>query len=417
MHVRAIVYFIISFGLIIPLAIPQPGLASDTLSLEEALAIARQNNPALQMGEQDVAASEAGIIKAKAYPNPDVNVRVGALPHRENGNTEVSGQALIVDGEVSQEVEAWGKRGLRKKIAEKDLALTRSEQLVLWQDTALAVKQAYYQVLLMQNLSQIARDNRELAERFLGSTELKFQENEVPYSDVLRTRLELIMLRKQLVGTEEDLKTGKRSLNLLLGRPLETTVSLKDAFRYRALGADLDALVAQALRDRPELAAAKIQVERWDDAVSFSKRTYLPNPRLSVWGEKDGQEINTGGGLGLQIPLWNRGKGEQREAKSRKDRAAIAQTYQTQLVEREVRDVYSDLRKTAKTLEVEQEGLETSAELIRTSFQGYQEGKASFLAFMETMQAVNQFREEYFSSLARWHIERAALEKAIGSSL
>ena len=290
MHVRAIVYFIISFGLIIPLAIPQPGLAGDTLSLEEALAIARQNNPALQMGEQDVAASEAGIIKAKAYPNPDVNVRVGALPHRENGNTEVSGQALIVDGEVSQEVEAWGKRGLRKKIAEKDLALTRSEQLVLWQDTALAVKQAYYQVLLMQNLSQIARDNRELAERFLGSTELKFQENEVPYSDVLRTRLELIMLRKQLVGTEEDLKTGKRSLNLLLGRPLETTVSLKDAFRYRALGADLDALVAQALRDRPELAAAKIQVERWDDAVSFSKRTYLPNPRLSVWGEKDGQE-------------------------------------------------------------------------------------------------------------------------------
>ncbi len=68
-------------------------------------------------------------------------------------------------------------------------------------------------------------------------------------------------------------------------------------------------------------------------------------------------------------------------------------------------------------LEVKKEGLETSAELIRTSFQNYQEGRTAFFNFLETMQSVNSFKIDYFNTLALWHRQRALLEKAIGSDL
>ncbi|MGH7198810.1 MAG: TolC family protein, partial [Candidatus Omnitrophota bacterium] len=158
------------------------------------------------------------------------------------------------------------------------------------------------------------------------------------------------------------------------------------------------------------------QVEREDLNLKLAKRERLPKTTFSLWGEKDSADTHFGGGMNLEIPLWYRKKGEISEAKALKSKALIEQEFLTHQVDREVRDAFQELTKTARSLEAEQEGISWSAELIRTTFQAYQEGTAPFLQFLETLTPVNQFKQDYFASLAAWHIGKAALEKAIGAT-
>lgn len=389
------------------------GFADESLTLHKALEIARQNNPQFLMSEADVGIAAARLEQAKAYPNPSIDFGMGRITDTQ----EVSSDRRLIEGEIAQEVELWGKRGLRKKIAKNDIVMSEQRRILTWQEMALSVKDAYYRLLLEKELLGIAGDNLDIGKKFLGSTELKFQQNEVPYSDVLRARLELVRLRSDVLSRQAELEIQKHALNTLLGRTPETQFQLAGRLRYRPLKVSLDTLVEQAIGTRPELKLVSTQIEQADQRRRLAKRRGLPNPTLRFWGEQDGPEVKLGGGLGFEIPLWYRQGGEIREAEQLKLRSEIEQGALGLEIEREVRNAYRELQKSGEELAVKREGIEASAELIRTSFQSYQEGRTSFLKFLETMRSVNEFKIDYYTTLALWHRRRAVLEKAIGSDL
>ncbi len=382
----------------------------EVLTLQQALKIARTANPQFRMSGEDVNVAKAEALRAKAFHNPELGVKAGTHDDLAPGEPRP-----FIGGEVSQEIEVWGTRGLRRKSAQKGIEVAKAHQARTWQEVAFQVKETYYETLLRQQLVSIARENLEIGKKFLGSTELKFKQNEVPYSNLLRARLELVRLNKDLISHQEDLKIARHSLNLLLGRAPETDVRLKDAFVYRGLVSSLDDLLERARTGRPEMTEVARQVEREGLNLKLAKRERLPKTTFSLWGEKDSADTHIGGGLNLEIPLWYRKKGEIVEAKALKSKAIIRQEFLNNQIDREVRDAFQELTKTARSLEVQQEATSWSAELIRTTLQAYQEGSAPFIQFLETLKAVNEFREDYFSTLAVWHIRTAALEKAIGS--
>lgn len=287
-----------------------------------------------------------------------------------------------------------------------------------WQETVLTVTSSYFDLLLQKKLLEIAGENYEIGKRFLGDTELKFRQNEVPYSDVLRSRLELVQLKKELVEHEEDLKIAKNSFNVLLGRTPNHTFTLGESlpnYPSKDEVSDLEQLIAKAHQNRPDLAAINHELDMTQLEMRLSKRERIPKPTFIFWGEKDGPEKDLGLGISFDLPLWYRQKGEVLEAQTRKDQKEIQRNYLNQNVEKEVRIAYHELLKTTQKLEVGQEGLQTSAELIRTTIQNYREGKTSFLKFLETLKAVNEFKEDYFSTIALWYQQKAGLDKAIGS--
>ena len=118
-----------------------------------------------------------------------------------------------------------------------------------------------------------------------------------------------------------------------------------------------------------------------------------------------------------RLGFFHRRKGEIREASALKNKAVTEEQYLDYAVQREVSDAFRKLTKAANKFEAQREGAEASAELIRVSFQSYLEGKTSFLMFLDTLQAVKQFKKDYYTTLALWHVRRAELERAVGSDI
>lgn len=390
---------------------PLPGVAAEILTVSKALEIARENNPQLQIALKEIGMAEARLDQAKAYPNPSLAFFAGV----QEGETDPT-RGSVVGGEIAQEIELFGRRRLRRGVAEQGIAVTEQRRQVSWQDQVLAVKGSFYEILATEQILQTAKDNLAIVEKFLGATELKFQQNEVPYSDVLRARLELVRMRSQMMGFESKLEERRHEFNILLGRSPEMEFQVTGELQDRVLKYSREELIERALRTRPEMAVNRAESTRASLQQDLARR-WLPDPEFMFFGEKEGEEIRLGGGIGFALPLWYRNKGEIREAEQLEGQTEIRRDALQHEIEREVRDAYLQLQAMGRVLSVKREGIRSSAELMRTTFQSYQEGTTPFLKFLETLRTVNDFKTDYYATLALWQRQKAVLERAVGSEL
>ena len=133
--------------------------------------------------------------------------------------------------------------------------------------------------------------------------------------------------------------------------------------------------------------------------------------------EKDAPDFHFGPSLSMAIPTWYRNKGEIEAAKAKQVKTEYQKTYLEKKIELSIRENYLELQKTTESLSLQKEMVQNTGELFRTTFQAYLESKADFLRFLETLQSVNNFKSEYYDILFNYFVKRAALERALGSSL
>src|SRR5262245_24428968 len=84
------------------------------LGLEEALALAREANPALRAARLRSAVDEAGVAVARERPNPEMKYeRAKETPHESLGLVQI--------------LETGGKRGKRVEVAQAGVRLGKAE--------------------------------------------------------------------------------------------------------------------------------------------------------------------------------------------------------------------------------------------------------------------------------------------------
>ena len=103
-------------ALVMPaVAAAQQSASEDTLTLEEALALAQERSPAIRAQRAEVEAARGRLQTARTYPyNPELSLE-GARRTSPGGDS--SDRAI----EASQEIEIGGQRGRRVDVAEASL--------------------------------------------------------------------------------------------------------------------------------------------------------------------------------------------------------------------------------------------------------------------------------------------------------
>jgi outer membrane protein TolC len=69
--------------------------------------------------------------------------------------------------------------------------------------------------------------------------------------------------------------------------------------------------LAQARQRRPDLAAARLEIERIDAARTLTRRLAVPNPTVEAFYRREdfGPDRIAGGGLRIPLPLFDRRQG------------------------------------------------------------------------------------------------------------
>jgi outer membrane protein len=301
----------------------QTGGAPVQLKLSDAEAIALKNHPQVLAAQNETAAQNQRIVEMRSayYPTVDgevtgsggnVGARIGAgyisdsrLFNRFGDGVEIN--QLITDFGRTSSLVAQSR--LQASAAQQNYQATRY-------DVLLRVNQAYYNALRAQALVKLAlktvstRQNQADQITSLAQNNLRSQ-LDVSFADVTVSQAKLLLIRYQ-----NAVQAAFAELTRALGAQQSTSYQLVDEPLPPSPSPDVEALVVQALQNRPEAASLRLTREaayKFLEAERDLKRPtanfvgvagYMPYidqvtlPRV-IPNEYAGAAVN------VQIPIFN----------------------------------------------------------------------------------------------------------------
>ncbi|MHB9024959.1 MAG: TolC family protein [Armatimonadota bacterium] len=412
----------------LPVTVPPP---AQPLTVDDAVAFALQYNPAVTLAEQNVslAKTQVGVARAGGSPNIGVGVTANWTANPTSfdigGGDMISFPALTAGAQLTVTQPIWPPtqwtaplRIARAGVGASTQALLRSRQ-----QTAYFTRQAFYQMLSAQELLQVADDTLIVAQTQLKLAEATVAAGTAAPLDVKQAQAVLSSAEVNKLRAENGVAVSRAALAVQLGLPASTPIDIVAPTALPAPPTEEDALVKQALAQRPELAQINFQREQVRGNMQLTRLEQLPI--VSVQGSY-GQTITGGNPLtaegltasaALQLNLANGGR-TTAEMEGLRIQLAELDTTARQIelgITLEVRQAILNLRNALDQLVAAQRQLDAANEALRISQIRYEAGEGIILEVQQAQLAQTQAKTSLEQARFQARIAAAQLDFALGA--
>ena len=381
--------------------------AEEPLDLHQAIQVAIENNPRMQvlLGKKAVAQAEVQI--AQQFNNPSLSAETTrSQPNYFAG----AGYAI----------ELGGKRGKRTEVARSGAEVAQLEYRLGMLALRHAVRVSFYSVLQSRSKKQEVAVSRDLAQRLLEISRQRFEAGAVARLEVLTAELELKQRDNDLRQAETEEQSAMLQLNLLLNHGAQDSPVLKGSLEDRTTAPPLDSLVADASSKHLDLQSLEQQIKGEQANLALARATRIPDLETEAGTEIHDADFQYGWRFGLrfELPLLNRKGGE-----IQRSTAALQELQAEELATRRqiLADVSSAYLKYQGALfqadNYHNEILPESTELVDLAEESYKEGHTGILSVLEAQRAGRQVRLGYLDVLLQYQTAVADLEQASGVEL
>jgi len=312
------------------------------------------------------------------------------------------------------------------KQANYNLMSTKEAIRQSMQETVFNVKKAFYGYLLAKKFVEVSEEAVGLAEKHWKNVKSLYDVGMASKFDLLRSEVQVANLKPQLIRAKNGLSTAELGLKTLLGLDLKQPIEVKGELSYKEFEANVDADVAQALTNRPEMNQIKFQQQMAAEMLKMARGAYLPTLAIggayNYWGNrfkftKDSWESYYSVNLVLNIPLFN---GFVNSAKVGESKAVLRQLDYSrkglsEMVKFEVQEAILSLQQAKESLLSQEKNVEQAQEAVRIADLNYGEGLATNLDVSFAQMALTQAKTNYSQALYDYALALAQLEKAIGA--
>lgn len=351
----------------LPAATQPIGLASDSLGLGGTLQAVLDANPSItNLTELTTAASsrlaqtQAGflpqITATATYTRIDPTVK---LPFGQNGeiiqfnpnnnyDTHLTAQYLLLD---------FGRNDATVRLSEAQVRTAQDNITVARRDLAFTAAQTYYNVLFMresirvqdQQIASLVAHRNEMQKRVEAGVSTKF--------DVTTTDVRITQAQNTKLDLQNQLRNQQVQLARLLHRPQQADVPIKGRLSYAPQPVDLQAELAKAAENRPEVKLARDAENAATLQANLIDKSNLPNLGAGAQiGGKNGYlpninqfRFNTVGVLQLSVPIYDGNKNKKQRVEAAANyRGAVARTADTQ------DQIRADVRQAVNNMEFSQ---------------------------------------------------------------
>jgi cobalt-zinc-cadmium efflux system outer membrane protein len=396
------------------------------MSLAAALALAETNGFDALTAEAAVGAAAGDLEAARRWVNPSVS---GAWLHSTSvpvpgGLTSASGYAVGGSDQGSIEGFASGKRALKIDEAKAALASARFNR-----DDALRIlrretTRAFYDVLLAEAAERVSRDVADSYARTLDLVDERYRLGAASRVDRVRVEAATLEAQQEVTAAAADVARTRSELGVWLGGKSLEGVTLEGSLEGEPpngwLAADVAALRA-ASADRPDVRAAKTDLERAESALDLARRERLPDVALSAGYTREGpdaapvQPPTLSLGAGFELPVFSQKQGEIARAESERSSARIALSRAEARAAADVDAAHASLvaarDRVARMENVLLDRAREARDLVR--FQ-YREGAVSLLDLFDAERTALQVELENAQDLYALRVAVAELEAAVG---
>lgn len=394
-----------------------PAAESMKLSLQGALDLAYQQNPKVAAARHQVTAAQGRWTQAGAYPNPEIEVSAPEISQAVGGGSTVGDDSIS----FGQEIDLTGKVPRRARVAKAEYEEISQRLRQVWTEAAFEVTRAYNNLLLSTQRVGVAREALELTRNLLDQVQLRYSAGEALRNELLRARIEVAKAENGVLQADKQVELDTAALNVLLGREAQASLTLTDELTYEPQDLDQETLLAQALKQRPDLKAADAAIRAQKEQVQLALHSVFDNPTVSAIGTRTRGESGTeqvfGLGVRVPLPLWNQNRGAIREAKAELDRRQVERDALVRQVGLEVIGAITETRLAQRQVTVWKTGVEQANELLRLATQQYREGEINFITYLEHLGTIREAKLVYVEALANYRTQLAFVNQAVAKSL
>ena len=410
---------ILVFGEVSLVYADSPSPETLELTLNQALEIADQGNPDLQVSNQGVAVAQSSIIIAGQRPNPSLTYAFPIGPAERK-------QRLV----FNVPIETGGRRQARLTVAEArvreaELGLVRDRQVVLNQTRNAFVELAIAKAALAQSQRDL-----EFMDRLVEVASRRFEAGDVAEADVFRAVFEREQIERTLYPAENRVGVARINLNRLLGYPLETSINVVNSAHLFPTEAsiegetwqvpDLSTLQEMAFERRPDLALAAQQIETAKHGRHLAQANQSPDLALQAGLLYDPFFPAFTYQVGVQIELpWGSDRGgEVEQARAQEEQALLRQEALLATAQQSVTLAFTNFQTARRQLYQDLKVLEPqAARVMDLAEKIYELGQGDITELLVAGQSVQRQRQLYLADVARLHHSLGELELAVNTRL
>jgi outer membrane protein, heavy metal efflux system len=401
------------------------------LTFDDAVRIARERSPDRRIAEAAVAGVRAQVKTAGALPNPVAGFMAGfSSGCTDPGcNLPVFSATLGDQGALSTVV--TGQRALAVDAALQSLAAAEALQQDVGRSLDFQVKQQFVATSIAWRGHEFARKESATSEQAVQLGRKRLAAGAITPSDLARLQVLHVQIQQVVDRTAIAFEQARAALGRLLGArgdPVRFTVAPGPTMTATPPppldAATLEGLLAEARRLRPDLAAARAQVEAARTQAALARRQVIPAFQLQAQYQQQGSASGgwftpptTSFGLSVPLPVLYQQQGQIGAA----DAGVVAAEAGLARVEAQVlADVtdafaaYEGQRRAAQRAERELVVLSREAQgLVEGE---YAQGTASLIDYLDARRSRLLTESEFLQTLGSFWEAVFQLEQAVGAA-
>lgn len=379
------------------------------LTLEEAIGLAIENNPAIEISDATVDISRAGVKNAKSIYYPQISSRI-IVPFigRESG--------FFLD----QLIYDFGRTSNTVKSTKALLKSRKFDRESTEDDIILSTIIGYYTVL-SENHIALAMDKKVIEhEKRLEQAEGFYKSGRVTQIDITKAEVNLGNAKLEQIQAKNNLEVAKVNLQTTMGLEYDSFgYELDDSADLTVIPYQVEESIVQALGTRPELKSLEAQKVAMKANVDASKREFYPEVFGRTAYRFEGKGAETPGfiaGVGVRFPIF---EGFSRFAKVEDSRANLKRT-NAELrstkagIVSQIKHLHLDLEFAKQNIAVTKRTRDSAEQSLNLATERYNLGRASSVELAEAEALFAISNAQYMQAIYNYNINVARLERATG---
>ncbi len=400
--------------------------AEDSLpgkDVESLLAIAEERNPEYAGQRFEADAALARVVSAGALPDPKIQIelrditRLGAqdptLFPNQVGNTRYL---------ITQEIPWFGKRELKRTVAEFEAEGSQGQAASVWNDIAAKIKIAHAERYYLSRNERLTNEILDLMVRLERIAETRYGNGLATLQDVVRAQVEQTSLRNELIAIETEYHHRNTLINALLARDPMTPLAEPERLRPLPPPAKLDyaVLLLRVQSHNPLLSSAEARLAAAEKNRDLVYKNRYPDFTFGVSPIQYQNSIKEWELMvQVNIPLQ---QSSRRAAEHESEAMLSAARMRSEMTINQVR---SDLAENISGIEsVRKTETELSDRLLpqseinfRAALAGYENGKVDFSTLLDAERQTRQAKQALLKVQLEGQSRLAEIERVLGAAL
>jgi outer membrane protein TolC len=397
---------------------PQP-LARE-VRIEMVLEMAERANPEIREAQERARSAGARASSAGRLPDLEAKYEQWGVPLARPYALNEAGTLMLG---LRQTIPAPGVLGARSRAAGGEARMQAESERARQQDVRQRVKRAFYDYYRTSREYRIHLEHVQLESHIIELARQNYQVGRATQQDVLRAVVDLSRLHSDVADLIQQLDSSKALLNTLMARPVDAP--LGPPAEISPAQVDVDGAPKQNAvpESRPEVAAARLGIERSEAALDAAK-TEARLPSIMVGADYWYQPTSAvqhayGAMVSINLP-WLNGRHRDQIREAEHALAADIRAFESarNVALFDVRDAQARLKAAQQSFRIiDGDLLPQARQSFEASQAAFAAGKGDALGLLDSARSYLQVRVEHARALARLGSNSADLERALGADL